>query len=106
MLSACSLMAFVATKQPEESRRFYEGVLELPLVSDEPYALVFDAHGTTLRVQKVGDVRPVDHTVLGWQVPDIRAAVERLTERGAIFQRYGSMPQDSLGIWSSPSGAK
>jgi hypothetical protein len=23
-----------------------------------------------------------------------------------MFQRYGGMPQDDLGIWSSPSGAR
>jgi catechol 2,3-dioxygenase-like lactoylglutathione lyase family enzyme len=99
-------MAFVATRRPEESRLFYEGVLGLPLVGDEPYALVFDAHGTTLRVQKVDEVSPVKYTVLGWTVPDIRVAVERLGQRGVVFERYGSMPQDKLGIWTSPSGAK
>ena len=27
-------------------------------------------------------------------------------KRGVVFQRYEGMPQDDLGIWSSPSGAR
>jgi hypothetical protein len=39
-------------------------------------------------------------------VPDIAKAVRDLVKRGVIFQRYEGMPQDDLGIWSSPSGTR
>jgi len=39
-------------------------------------------------------------------VPDIAKAVRDLVKRGVIFQRYEGMPQDDLGIWSSPSSAR
>ena len=46
------------------------------LVSDEPYALVFDANGTMLRVQKVKEVNDAKYTTLGWNVSDIEAMVQ------------------------------
>jgi catechol 2,3-dioxygenase-like lactoylglutathione lyase family enzyme len=49
-LSDHSIIAF-ATSDPDLARKFYEDTLGLPLVSDDkPIAVVFDAHGTMLRV--------------------------------------------------------
>jgi len=106
MLDAADLVAFVATAKEDEARAFYGGVLGLPLVEDGPFALVFDARGVMLRVAKVSAVDPAPYTVLGWSVPEIRAAVAALAGRGVVFERYAGMPQDELGIWTSPSGAR
>ena len=59
-----------------------------------------------LRVAIVKTLQPAGYTVLGWIVPDIAKAVRDLVKNGVIFQRYEGMPQDDLGIWSSPSGAR
>ncbi len=64
-------MAFAATSRPEESLIFYRGVLGLRLLDDTEFATVYDANGTTLRMQKVGTVTAVPYTVLGWLVRDI-----------------------------------
>lgn len=101
MLGSSEVMAFVATSDPARARRFYEDTLGLELRSDEPYALVFDAHGTTLRMAKVQTVVVAPYTVLGWIVPDIAAAIEGLVAKGVRFERYQGMEQDDLGIWSS-----
>jgi hypothetical protein len=74
----------------------------LSLVSDEPFALVFDANGIMLRVTKVQELSTAKYTVLGWDVSDIRAEIELLTRRGVIFERYDGFPQDELGIASLP----
>lgn len=100
------VISFVATKHPAKARKFYEGTLGLKLVTDDPFAVVFDANGTMLRVQKVHELLPAQHTVLGWEVPDIRAKIKELTARGVRFERLGGLPQDKLGIWTTPSGAK
>jgi len=42
-------------------------VLGLTLVEDGPFALIFDANGTMLRVQKVREVPPAAFTMLGWK---------------------------------------
>ena len=105
-VSAAEVIAFVATCDGARARGFYEGKLELRLVSEDPFALVFDAHGTMLRVQKVQALKPAQYTVLGWRVPDIRAAVKDLAGARVAFERYQGMGQDELGIWVAPSGAK
>ena len=106
MLAHCDLIAFIATTQPEQARVFYSEVLELPLMEDTPFALVFDAHGTMLRIQKVQTLIPAGHTVLGWRVIDIHEVVEMLLKRGIIFNRYPGLSQNEQGIWTTPDGNK
>src|SRR4051794_6638289 len=106
LLHTAPIMAFVATQEPARALAFYRDSLGLPLSADEPYALVFDAHGTMLRVSKVEEVVAAPYTVLGWQVDDIQAAVKGLAKRGIQFERYEGLTQDRAGIWTSPSGAK
>lgn len=106
MLGNAPVMAFVATAHPDEARRFYEEVLGLSLVADEPFALVFDLGGVMLRVQKVESLTPQTFTVLGWRVEDIAAAVQALRGRGVTFQRYEGMGQDAMDVWQSPGGAR
>ncbi len=101
-----AIVAFSATAQPDAARRFYRDALGLRLVSEDSFALVFDAHGTPLRVQIVAKVVPAAYTALGWKVGDIAAAMKRLQEAGVTMQRYPSMGQDDQGVWTSPSGAK
>src|SRR2546426_9775835 len=78
---------FLATANAERSRAFYERVLGLAFVADEPFALVFRVGPARLRIQKVDRVVPVPYTVLGWAVRDIRRTVRRLSEAGGTFQR-------------------
>ena len=106
-LASSSLVAFVGVCDPDCAKRFYRDTLGLRLVSEElPFALVFDVQGTMLRVTVVPEVKPAKFTVLGWQVPDIQAAVSSLENAGVEFQRYAGLPQDGLGIWTSPNGAR
>ena len=96
---------FLATANAERSRAFYEQVLGLTFVSDEPPALVFQVGDSMLRIQKVQQVHTAPYTVLGWDVSDIRGTVRRLSEAGVVFERFEGMNQDSDGIWQAPSGA-
>jgi catechol 2,3-dioxygenase-like lactoylglutathione lyase family enzyme len=106
MLGNHELMAFVATTHPERARQFYAETLGLRLVADEPWALVFDAHGAMLRVQKTGELTPAKHTVLGWRVTDIESTMAELAAKGVHFERYSFLPQDDLGVWTTPDGTK
>ena len=106
MLKTRPIIAFVATTNPSRAKAFYAKTLGLRLVSEDGFALAFDAGGTMLRVAIVPALRPAGYTVLGWIVPDIARAVRALMKRGAAFQRYEGMSQDDLGIWSAPSGAR
>jgi len=106
MLKSRPIVAFVATTDPKRSKAFYAKTLGLRLVSEDDFALAFDAGGTRLRVAIVKTLQPPGYTILGWIVPDLAKAVRDLVKRGVIFRRYEGMPQDDLGIWSSPSGAR
>src|SRR5690606_37118840 len=84
---------------------FYEDVLGLKFVEDSPLALVFELQSAILRIQKVEEVTATAYTALGWQVADIKAAVEELTTGGVTFERYENLPQDDLGIWATADGS-
>ncbi|HEY6881143.1 MAG TPA: VOC family protein [Polyangiales bacterium] len=94
-------MAFIATRDATRAKGFYQGVLGLRLLAEEPYALVFDAHGTKLRIQKVGPFRPHPFTSLGWEVSDIRATLRALIAHGVEPMRYPHLPADELGVWDA-----
>src|SRR5258708_35920296 len=106
MLANSPIVAFVATADPSRAKAFYRDVLGLLLISEDEYALVFDAHGTMLRVAIVGEIVLAPYTVLGWQVGNIDATVRGLAAKGVQFERYPWMEQNDPGIWSAPSGAK
>jgi|ERR1700679_44672 catechol 2,3-dioxygenase-like lactoylglutathione lyase family enzyme len=105
LLESASIMAFIATADAERAKAFYHDQLGLRLVGDEHFALVFDAGGTMLRVQRVKEVRVAPYTALGWQVPDIAAKVDELERAGVKFEHYGFPDQDEKGIWTAPGGA-
>jgi len=105
MTSLANPVLFLATANAERSRAFYERVLGLTFVADEPPALVFRVGETMFRIQKVERVHAAPYTALGWAVADIRETVRQLTDRGVTFQRYEGLNQDTEGIWPAPSGA-
>ena len=71
---------------------------------ESPFACVFDANGTMLRLTPVRKLSKVRYTVLGWGVADIDATVGELAAAGVDFVRYRGMDLDDAGIWTSPSG--
>jgi predicted enzyme related to lactoylglutathione lyase len=109
MLGSADLIAFVPTRNPAKARKFYEQTLGLEFISADSFALVFNAHGTTLRVANVSgvkDYRPAAFTIVGWQVTNARDSVGDLVKKGVKFERFPGMDQDAQGIWKSPSGAR
>jgi len=106
MLGSEKLVAFVATREFGRAKEFYRDTLGLRLVSEEQFALVFDADGTMLRIARVPELVTARHTVLGWHVRDIVSTAKQLREARVAMERYPGMQQDELGIWNSPSGAR
>jgi catechol 2,3-dioxygenase-like lactoylglutathione lyase family enzyme len=106
MAALNKVVTFVATTNPPKAKKFYEETLGLRFVSDDGFALVFDINGIMLRIARVPDFRPAPFTVLGWEVRNIEDSVSDLNARGVSFERFPGMPQNELGIWSAPGGAK
>ncbi len=101
------IVAFVNVVDIDRATSFYRDTLGLRFTGEElPYALVFDANGIMLRLVIAKERPPIAGTVLGWCVPDVPAAVKELMSAGVEFERYSFMPQDELGIWTTPTGAK
>lgn len=96
---------FLATANAEGAKKFYERVLGLSFVSDEPVALVFRLGDRMLRIQKVDRVHAAPYTAMGWAVSDILQTVRDLRTAGILFERYDGLTQDGDGIWHAPSGA-
>lgn len=100
------LIGFLTTSDLSKAREFYEDILGLTYISENPFAIIFDADGTMLRIQKVDHVDRREYTVLGWSVDDIKKEIRTLNERGISFIRYKGMNQDGDGVWISPDKAK
>ena len=106
MLDSTNIIAFVPTRDPNQARAFYEGILGLRFVKDDGFALVFDANGIMIRIAKAPEFQPLPFTILGWQVSSIEKMAADLQKKGVDFERFGFFEQDDLGIWSAPGGDK
>jgi catechol 2,3-dioxygenase-like lactoylglutathione lyase family enzyme len=107
MLGSINIVAFVPTTDSVKARAFYEGVLGLRFVKDDGFAMVLDANGIMVRVAKVPPpFAAAQFTILGWQVRDIEKIAAALQAKGVQFERFGFFEQDSLGIWTAPTGDK
>jgi catechol 2,3-dioxygenase-like lactoylglutathione lyase family enzyme len=106
MLNTAKIIAFVPIRDSQQSRPFYEGVLGLRFVSDDPFALVMDSNGVMVRLAKTPKFTPAGFTVMGWEVSAIEKAVAALMKTGVTFEKFPGLPQDELGIWAAPGGAK
>jgi catechol 2,3-dioxygenase-like lactoylglutathione lyase family enzyme len=99
-------VAFVSVRDRDEGRAFYEGVLGLNHKSRDDFGDFYELGGGLLRMTPMPDFQAHAHPVLGWDVPDIAAAVGALKGKGIAFSIYDGMGQDELGIWTAPGGAK
>jgi catechol 2,3-dioxygenase-like lactoylglutathione lyase family enzyme len=98
------IRAFVRTTSLEEARGFYEGVLGLDVVQEDPYFCILDAGGARVHLVLVDELQPIPGTVVGWTVDDIAATVPTLEARGVTFIRYDELDQDDLGVWTALGG--
>lgn len=96
--AAAKVMTFIVTRDRAVAKKFYGETLGFKQISEDDFAVVFDLNGTMLRISTVKDHSPPMHTVLGWQVPDIVAAVKTLKAKGVKFNVYEGFQQDDLGI--------
>jgi len=98
-------VAFILTADRTKAKPFYAGALGLPILSEDDFAVTLDlGGGMTIRLTDLPGHTGADHTVLGWSVPDIRAAVAQLAAKGVTFRIYEGFGQDAAGIWQPPGG--
>jgi catechol 2,3-dioxygenase-like lactoylglutathione lyase family enzyme len=105
ILEAAKPVAIICTRDRARAAIFYRDTLGLRMKLEDDYAVVFEVGGVDLRVSTVADFTPHEHTVLGFRVPDVAAAVKALREKGVTCNIYKGFNQDELGIFSPPNSA-
>ena len=97
-------MAFIPASDLATARSFYAGILGLEVKTENPFAVILNSGGTTLRLTQVENHQPEPFTIAGWEVTDIGTTVEDLVSRGVSLIRFDGMDQDEQGIWTTPGG--
>jgi catechol 2,3-dioxygenase-like lactoylglutathione lyase family enzyme len=106
MLASAKIVGFIPTTNYDQARAFYEDKLGFEFMSLDQFALVMKAGAHKIRIAKVPNFTPLQGTILGWEVEDIKAVVTWLSERGAATEKYPFVQDRELGIWTTPNGDK
>jgi catechol 2,3-dioxygenase-like lactoylglutathione lyase family enzyme len=104
MLTAGKIVGFLMTTDYEKARAFFEGKLGFEFLSLDQFALVMRAGQQKIRISKMPNFQPLQGTVLGWEVDDVRKVVLWLRDQGIATEKYAFVPDQELGIWTAPSG--
>jgi catechol 2,3-dioxygenase-like lactoylglutathione lyase family enzyme len=105
ILETATPAIIICTRNRERATTFYRDILGLRLAHEDRFATIFSIGGITLRVSAVADFTAHEHTILGFHVPDVAAAVKALRENGVNFNVYPHFKQDELGVWTAPGDA-
>ncbi|MGB6728973.1 MAG: VOC family protein [Terracidiphilus sp.] len=98
------VVTFLISTNADATLGFYRDTLGLKFIRDDGFALVFDMGGVMLRIGRVPEFTPAQHTVLGWESENIEATVVQLAAKGVAFTRYPNMGQDECGVCTFPNG--
>lgn len=105
LLDSALPVTFIITANRSAAKPFYAGALGLEILAEDDFAVTFAlAGGATMRLTDLPGHTAQGHTVLGWAVADIGAAVAELRGKGVSFKIYEGFGQDADGIWSPPGG--
>lgn len=104
ILAAAKPAIVICTRDRARATAFYRDTLGLELAYEDNMASVFNIDGITLRVSFVADFVAHEHTILGFGVTDVSAAVRALRGKGVVFNIYPAFKQDELGILTVPGG--
>jgi len=88
MLGNNPVRAMLPAVDLARARQFYVEKLGLRVIRELPGAILMEAgNGTILGIYPRGATK-ADHTVAGWEVPNIREAVRALKQAGVVFESY------------------
>lgn len=84
----------------QAAKQFYGETLGLDVSEEYGLLRLHLATGADVLAYPKGDQHtPATFTILNFQVEDIDAAVDELTRRGVVFQRYPGLEADEKGIF-------
>ena len=89
LLGELPVFPILLSKDLVASRSFYRDTLGLPMVDEREDRLVFRCGGGTQLVISQSTVGTSDtQTQMAWRVPDLRAAINDLSDRGVRVEEY------------------
>ncbi len=88
MLGDKSVRAMLPAVDLDRAKRFYTEKLGLRVKLELPGAIMFEAGGGTVLGVYQRSATKADHTVAGWEVPNILEAVQTLKSVGVVFESY------------------
>jgi catechol 2,3-dioxygenase-like lactoylglutathione lyase family enzyme len=99
MLSNTPAFSGFAVPDIDAARDFYANTLGLEVTDEDMGVLTLHLAGDrpTLVYPKP-DHTPATYTILNFQVEDIDTAIDELSSRGIVFERYEGFPQDEKGV--------
>ena len=106
VLAAARLQTIVCVRDLSLSEKFYVRTLGLPIRARLPGTLLLDAGGSDLRVVQVEQTTPSQHTVIGFAVPDVDAAMAALAGRGLVAKRFTGFNHAANGVIAAPDGSR
>lgn len=100
MLGNCQVRAMLPAVDLERARQFYVDKLGLRIKQELPGAVLLEAGGGSILGLYQRGATQADHTVAGWEVPNIREAVQALKHMGVVFESYDypTLKTDEHGI--------
>ncbi|HYE47889.1 MAG TPA: VOC family protein [Caulobacter sp.] len=99
-------VAFVNVADRDRALGFYRDVLGLTVKSSDGFGdFLSFTDGAVVRLTALPGYTASPYPMIGWNVPDIAAAVAALTAKGVKMTIYEGMGQDATGVWTSPDGA-
>jgi len=105
MLSGNKATSGFAVNDLKQAKEFYEGTLGLEVeVLDKQHGVtrLKLADGYNVLMYLSADMTPASYTMLNFEVDDIDAAVDKLGERGVVFERYEGFQHDEKGVVRGP----
>lgn len=105
MLQQARLQAIICCYSSEDARNFYVDKLGLRLKRKAFNGYVVDAGGGDLYLAEVPDPLPSAHTIVGFSVDNLDAALVGLAKQGIRPERIEGIEIDPCGIAAAPDGS-
>ncbi len=105
MLGSNKAVSGFAVNDMKQAAEFYGGTLGLEVeVLDQQHGVsrLRLADGYNVLMYLSADMTPASYTMLNFEVDDIDAAVDELSGRGVVFERYEGFQHDENGVVRGP----
>lgn len=108
MLSEANVVANVAVSNLEAAKEFYQNVLGLNQVDENPGGVMYESGGGKLFVYQSSTAGTGQATCASWKVSDVEKVAEGLKAKGVNFEVYdipGAVQQGDVSVMGDMKAA-